>query len=59
MIIQSGLVFCAVSRGFGKAGKDVSDLDLVLWEKVRYVRHSGAFRGHVINLLVLKVVLLC
>lgn len=34
MTINSGLLFAAVSRGFGKTKEDVSDPDLVLWEKV-------------------------
>ncbi|OIW26306.1 hypothetical protein CONLIGDRAFT_683294 [Coniochaeta ligniaria NRRL 30616] len=37
MIIQTGLIFSAVSHGFGKVGKDVSDSDLVAWEKLSYV----------------------
>jgi hypothetical protein len=31
---QTALVFAAVSHGLGKTGKDVSDSDLVSWEKV-------------------------
>lgn len=34
MVVQTGLVFAGVSHGFGKTGEDVSDSDLVIWEKV-------------------------
>ncbi len=43
MAIQTGLVFAGVSHGFGKTREDVSSSELVIWEKVRFLMHTGSF----------------